>query len=68
MVTISPTLKLDVHDLRQVLRELGRAYHYLHMEYHADYCKRFVKDMRRDPASAPALPKWLSEAISRGFN
>jgi hypothetical protein len=54
-------------DLRQVIREIGRVYHFLGKDKEADYCKSLVKQLRRGSTPARPLPGWLCEAISRGF-
>lgn len=67
VVEISPSVKLEVSDLRQVLREIGRAYHYLDRHHEADVCKRLVKQLLKSERAPLYLPSWLRDVISAGF-
>jgi hypothetical protein len=68
VVVISPNLLLSVHDLRQVIREIGRAYHFLDADYEAEVCRRLVKKLRHGQPPDDALPEWLRGVIARGFS
>jgi hypothetical protein len=67
IVEIGPDLQLAVHDLRQVLRHLGRAYHLREREYEADTCRSLVKEMRQGNIPKQ-FPRWLCNAIMAGFS
>src|SRR5262249_46662043 len=66
-VTINPHPVLSVHDLSQVLREVGRAYHFMGKDREAAVCKSLVKQLLHGSPPGEQLPRWLCQVISRGF-
>lgn len=67
-VIITPNLGLSVNDLRQVIRQIGRAYHILKADYEAEVCRRLVKQLRHGQLPEDDLPEWLRGVIARGFS
>ena len=62
-----PNVQLSVHDLRQVIRQIGRACHFRKADDEAGVCRRLVKQLRHGQPPEEGLPEWLRDVIAHGF-